>query len=131
LYKEVMRIADQGKGQLRDIERGLFAYSHEMVGAALLDYWNYPKKIVQATYHHHDFETLRNSDPETFTLCAIIDLASGFCRRHGIGLVQADEDYDLVLSKGSLALQANPLVLDELLEKFHPEFVRERNLFLT
>ncbi len=54
LYREVVRIVETGQGQLRDVERGLFAYSHEMVGAALLDYWNYPKSIVKATLHHHE-----------------------------------------------------------------------------
>ena len=37
LYREVMQIVERGEGDLRDVERGLFAYSHEMVGAALLD----------------------------------------------------------------------------------------------
>ncbi len=32
LYREVVRIVETGQGQLRDVERGLFAYSHEMVG---------------------------------------------------------------------------------------------------
>ena len=131
LYKEVIRIVEAGKGELRDVERGLFAYSHDMVGAALLDYWNYPKSIVNATLHHHDFESLRGNNKEVFQLCAVICLASGFCRRYGIGLFQADENYDLVMNKGSLALEANPFFVEELLEKFHPEFIRERNLFLT
>jgi hypothetical protein len=30
-----------------------------------------------------------------------------------------------------MALAANPIVVEELLEKFHPEFVKERNLFLS
>jgi len=131
LYKEVVRIVEAGKGELRDVERGLFAYSHDMVGAALLDHWNYPKTIVKATLHHHDFENLQSENIKVFKLCAVISLASGFCRRHGIGLNQTDESYDLVMDKGSLALQANPMVVEELLEKFHPEFLHERNLFLS
>jgi HD-like signal output (HDOD) protein len=132
LYKEVVRIVDSGKGMLRDVERGLFAYSHEMVGAALLDYWNYPKLIVRTTYYHHDFEKLRDEeDREVFTLCAIVCLASGFCQRYGIGCPEADENIDLSLNKGAIALEANMLVVEELLEKFKPQFLKERNLFLS
>lgn len=130
LYKEVLRIVDEGEGQLRDVERGLFAYSHEMVGAALLDYWNYPKSIIKATLHHHDFEDLYDEDEETYTLCAVLCLAGDFCRHFGIGY-QEPEEIDLTLSQGSLALEANPMYIDDLAERFHPEFVRERNLFLS
>lgn len=131
LYKEVMRIVDAGKGQLRDVERGLFAYSHEMVGAALLDHWNYPQTIVKTTLYHHEFEALRGESVEVFTFCAIVCLAGAFCRHYGIGQTAPAGDIDLVTNKGALALEANPLVVDELLEKFHPEFVKERNLFLS
>ena len=130
LYKEVLRIVAAGKGQLRDVERGLFAYSHEVVGAALLDHWNYPKTIVNATLHHHAFEALRTENTEIFTFCAIISLASDFCKHFGIGYTEPIE-VDLALSRGSLALEANPMIIDELAEKFHPEFVKERNLFLS
>ena len=131
LYKEVVRIVEAGKGNLRDVERGLFAYSHELVGAALLDYWNYPKIIVDVALHHHDFEKLRHENEEVFTFCAIVCMASDFCRYYGIGRLAADDQVDLTLNKGTIALEANPIVIDELLEKFHPEFVKERNLFLS
>lgn len=130
LYKQVLSVVESGKGQLRDVERGLFAYSHEMVGAALLDYWNYPKSIVSATLHHHDFEALQEEDEETYKLCAILDLAGDFCRHFGIGYAEPDA-VDLALSRGSLALEANPMYIDDLAERFFPEFVKERNLFLS
>lgn len=130
LYREVIRIVEDGEGTLRDVERGLYAYSHELVGAALLDHWNYPKRIVDATLYHHDFEHLREDDRPTFELCAVMSLASAFCRYYGIG--RADkEDIDPVLSHGALALEANPLLVDDLKERFYPEFIKERNLFLA
>ncbi len=131
LYKEVMRLVDEGKGNLRDVESALFAYSHEWVGAALLDHWNYPKTIVETTLYHHDFERLRGENEEVFTLCAIVSLASDFCRQYGIGLTAPTEEIDLTKNKGALALEANMFLVDELLEKFHPEFIQERNLFLS
>ena len=130
LYKEVMRIVDSGQGQLRDVERGLFAYSHEMVGAALLDYWNYPKFIVEVTLYHDDFEHLFQADRKLFILCAVLCLAGDFCRHFGVGYV-APENLDLALSRGALALEANPMIIDDLVEQFHPEFIKERNLFLS
>lgn len=131
LYKEVVRIVDAGKGNLRDVERGLFAYSHEMVGAALLDFWNYPKSIVDVTLYHHEFEKLRHEDDNTFALCAIVSLASDFCLHYGIGQKQSDDSIDLTRNMGAVALETNPIIIDELLVKFHPEFIKERNLFLS
>jgi HD-like signal output (HDOD) protein len=130
LYKEVLLNVESGKGSLRDVERGLFAYSHEIVGAALLDYWNYPKSIVNATRHHHDFESLRTTDEETYELCAILCLAGDCCRHYGIGYPEAIAT-DITLSRGSLALEANPMYVDDVVEQFYPEFVKERNLFLS
>ncbi len=130
LYKEVLRIVESGKGELRDVERGLFAYSHETVGAALLDHWNYPKTIVEATLHHHQFDKLRAENEEIFTVCALINLASDFCRRFGIGCAEEIE-VDLTLSRGALSLEANPMIIDDLADQFYPEFIKERNLFLS
>lgn len=130
LYKEVLQIVETGQGQLRDVERGLYAYSHEVVGAALLDYWNYPKLIVEATLYHHDYPPLREDKPQVFKLCALLHLATDFCRYFGIGR-KTKSTADPCLSPGALALEANPLTVGDLLEQFHPEFLRERNLFLS
>ena len=130
LYKQVVQIVDAGKGDLRDVERGLFAYSHELVGAALLDFWNYPKTIVAVAQYHHDFTSLRGVDEEAYLLCALVCLASDFCRHYGIGR-SGRKKPDLTLNRGALALEANPLIVDDLLEKFYPAFIKERNLFLS
>ncbi len=130
LYKQVLRIVESGQGKLRDVERGLFAYSHEMVGAALLDHWNYPKWIVEVTLHHHEFESLRTENNAIFIGCALVSLASDFCRYFGIGCAE-DSEISLTLCRGALALEANPMIVAELAERFYPEFVKERNLFLS
>jgi len=130
LYKQVLQAVESGKGELLDIERGLFAYSHEVVGAALLDYWNYPKTIVEATLHHHTFDKLRSAKPEIFKLCAVLNLATDFCHRFGVGFA-GEAEIDLTLSRGALALEANPMIVEELTETFYPAFIKERNLFLS
>jgi len=130
LYQEVLRIVESGAGDLRDVERGFFAYSHEFVGAALLDHWNYPKTIVAATLHHNDFDTFRNAKKEVFTLCAVISIASDFCRYFGIGYPEKI-DVNLNLCRGVLALEANPMIIDELKDDFYDEFITERNLLLA
>ena len=130
LYQKVIRIVDSGEWTLRDVERGLFAYSHEMVGAALLNYWNYPQRIVDATLYHHDFEQVHDKDIDTYRLCAVVSLGSCFCRYFGIGMKEAQE-IDLTLCRGALALEANPLIVEDLKELFYPEFLKERKLFLA
>ncbi len=131
LYKQVVEIVDAGKGELRDVESGFFAYSHEQVGAALLDFWNFPKTIVAVAHYHHDFEKLPEAEEEAAQLCAIVCLASDFCRYFGIGRGKQEKEIDLTMNRGALVLEANPLVVDELLEIFYPAFVKERNLFLS
>lgn len=131
LYKQVVELVAAGKGDLCDIETGLFAYSHAIVGAALLDFWNYPKTIVAVAQYHHDFEKSLKADEEAYQLCAIVSLASGFCRYFGIGQAEQEKEIDLTMNRGALVLEANPLVVDELLEDFYPHFVKERNLFLS
>jgi len=127
----VVDIVDAGKGELLDVENGYFAYSHDMVGAALLDFWNYPKTIIDVAHNHHNFEKLQDEDEEVYQLCAIVSLATDFCRIYGIGRVRREEDIDLTANRGAMALEANPIVVDDLLEKFHPKFIKERNLFLS
>ncbi len=131
LYLEVQRIVDAGEGELIDVERGLFAYSHEMVGAALLDYWNFPEQLISSTHHHHDFEGLADEEPELYTLCAIINLADGFCRYFGVGYPHLDEELDLSLLPGALILKLNPVQIEALLPQFREAFSRERGLFLS
>lgn len=131
LYQEVQRIVDAGEGELVDVERGLFAFSHDMVGAALLEYWNFPEQLIAATHHHHDFEGLADDEPELYTLCAIINLAGGFCRYFGIGYPHLDEKVELAMLPGALALELNPVQIDELLPQFKEAFLRERSLFLA
>ena len=131
LYQEVQRIVDAGEGDLIDVERGLFAYSHDMVGAALLDKWNFPEPLILTTHHHHNFEGLADDEPEMYTLCSIINLADGFCRYYGIGYPKPDEEIDLPFLPGALSLGLNPVKIDELLPQFKEAFARERSLFLA
>lgn len=131
LYQEVQRIVDAGEGELIDVERGLYAYSHDLVGAALLDKWNFPEELIAATHHHHDFESLADEDSELYSLCSIINLADGFCRYFGIGYPHPDKEIDLSLLPGALALELNPVKIDGLLPQFEEAFSRERCLFLT
>jgi hypothetical protein len=102
-----------------------------MVGAALLDHWQFPEQLISATHHHHDYEGLADADPELYTLCSIINLASGFCRAYGIGYPHLDEEADLSLLPGALTLGLNPIEIEELLPQFKEAFSRERNLFLS
>jgi HD-like signal output (HDOD) protein len=131
LYQEVQRIVDAQEGELIDVERGLFAYSHDMVGAALLDYWNFPEHLIAATHHHHNFAGLEEEDPPLYRLCAIINLAGGLCRFYGIGYPHLDETLDPAMLPGAIVLDMNPIKIDQLLPQFKEDFSRERGLFLS
>ena len=58
LYETIIRTFAENKGQVKldDIEMKLVGYTHEKVGAYILDWWNLPAYIVEASYtHHHPF----------------------------------------------------------------------------
>jgi len=131
LYQEVQRIVDAGEGELVDVERGLFAFSHDLVGAALLDQWNFPEPLVSAADHHHNFEGLADDESEMYTLCSIINLADGFCRYFGFGYPRPDKEIDLSLLPGALALELSLVEIDTLLPLSRDAFMRERSLFLS
>lgn len=77
------QVLDLSKGQeerVLDIERGLFAYSHEMIGAVLLELWNFSPLQVQAVLHHHDFVEAPGLAAEVRNLAATVTVAATLCQ---------------------------------------------------
>ncbi|WP_298037996.1 HDOD domain-containing protein [uncultured Desulfuromonas sp.] len=131
LYRKVVKLHERGEVPLHDGERALFAFSHEMVGAALLEHWNFPPRLVSVVRHHHDFESVRESDPEVFHLAATVSLGAEFCRYFGIGPRQKKVKIDLPSTDAARSLGLTMEELEPLLDEFIHLFHEERSLFLA
>ncbi len=128
LYRQVVEIVDRREGHLLDVERAFFAYSHEKVGAALLQNWNFPRHLVQSTLHHHDLDIPPEHEPALLRLCAVVRLAGAICCRLGIGQTACDER-DLQQTDAARALGLSGQAIEEILADFRGSFLRERKFF--
>ncbi len=129
-YRHVLEIVEEGKGELVDVERAYFAYSHEKIGAALLDHWNFPPSLVQVTLHHHDL-IFGETEEEIRQLAAIVNLAGGLCAYLGIGRKSSAAERQPIDTPGARILALSRETLDEILADFQQTFPRERDFFLV
>ncbi|KIH76124.1 HD-like signal output (HDOD) domain, no enzymatic activity [Geoalkalibacter ferrihydriticus] len=130
-YQRVLDMAPTAEEGLIDLERAFFAFSHELVGAAVLDNWNLAPVLVQSALHHHDLRLDEEADPQTWHQVAIVNVAGRVCRRLGIGQEAPLPDLDLASAPGAIYLRLS----DDLLEIFEQEiaalFEKERDFFLS
>lgn len=130
-YQRVLDEAHQAQTGLIDVERAFFAFSHEMVGAAVLDNWNLSTAIIQCALHHHDLKLPADMPQDVYPQVAIINVAGWLCRRLGIGCDAPNPDLDPATSPGARLLQISAVQLAELEEELHAVFQRERDFFFA
>lgn len=129
-YRRVMEIVAQGQGELVDVERAFFAYSHEKIGAALLDYWNFPPSLVQCTLHHHDLAYAEDQE-SILRLAAIVNLAGRLCLDLGLGGGPEAASGAPEESPGAHTLQISSETIAGILDEFREIFPKERDLYLV
>jgi HD-like signal output (HDOD) protein len=130
-YRQALQLCEHRNLKLLDVERGLFAYSHEKVGAAILDHWHFPPLLVQSTLHHHDLSVDTAAHPDLLLITAAVNLAGALCLRLGIGRSAPLEDWDWSLGAGIRILAVSPGWCEELLAEFEVAFKEERKFFLA
>jgi HD-like signal output (HDOD) protein len=79
-FQQVLNLSQGNEGRVLDIERGLFAFSHEMIGAVLLELWNFSPLQVQTVLHHHDFAEAAGLSDEVRSLAATVNVAATLCQ---------------------------------------------------
>lgn len=113
MFQQVLDLSLGNEAQVLDIERGLFAYSHEMIGAVLLDIWEFSPLQVQAVLHHHDFAEASGLSDEVRKLAATVCVADTFCQTLGLPQQEA-ADALLRNCPGVRYLQLSPSQLTTL-----------------
>lgn len=79
-FQQVLDLSQGNEERVLDIERGLFAYSHEMIGAVLLELWKFSPLQVQTVLHHHDFVEATGLSDEVRNLAATVAVATALCQ---------------------------------------------------
>lgn len=128
-YSVMVQASYQGAGTLTDLEKVYFPYNHEVVGAAVLDKWNFSQSLIQCALHHSDLAISRDEDPERYNLIATVNVAGSLCTRLGIGQREPQEDYDIHTTVGATALGLAPEKIDDCLDELQEVFDENREFF--
>lgn len=130
-YQKIFEAHRNGEGALQDLEKAYFAFTHNMVGAAVLDNWNLSPAMVQCALHHNDLDFPAEIDEEIVDLTAIVNIADSFCRYLGIGREERDTSTLIDEAPGAEYLEADPEELRAAAAELYEVFSRERDFFLA
>lgn len=130
-YQRVLEAARNAGEGLIDVERAFFAFSHEMVGAAVLDNWNLSPLMIQSALHHHDLALAPDTDHELIPQVAVVNFAGMLCRELGIGYDNPEEELEILATPGACALELDIDQIEEIHADLESLFAKERDFFLV
>ncbi|HKK01475.1 MAG TPA: HDOD domain-containing protein, partial [Desulfuromonadales bacterium] len=103
-FSDLVQAVYNDEGTFSELEKQRFDYDHAVVGAAVLEKWNFSNPLIESTLHHSDLDFSAADVPAIYRLAATVNLAGCFCQKLGIGQRNPDEDLDLSETKGARAL---------------------------
>lgn len=120
-----------GEGSFNDIEGRYFPYAHAVVGAAVLDKWNFSDDLIQCTLHHEDLHISQDENEVQYRLAATVNLSDRICAYLGIGAREPDESIDVAESIGATALVLDKGQVEEAITQVEETFAENRDNFLS
>ncbi len=133
-FHSLMEAFYAGEGPFKELEGRYFPYAHSVVGAAVLDKWNFSRTLVMATLHHDDMK-VAEEDEETgdglYRLTAIVNLADRICQRVGIGQREPVESIVVADCLGAKALELDAEDVAEAVEEVETIFEENRAAFVS
>jgi len=133
-FRSLAEAAYSGGEKYSELEGRYFPYAHAVVGAAVLDKWNFNRKLVMATLHHEDLKVSEDDEEEgcegLYRLTATVNLADQTCRRLGIGQREPKEDLDVASCLGAKALQLDEDAVEKAITEVGETFSENRNFFV-
>ena len=132
-YRSLVEMAYSESISTTELEGKFFPYAHSVVGAAVLDKWNFSRSLVMTTLHHEDL--LISLDEEEngealLRLTATVNLAGHVCRKLGIGQRQPDEELDLMKCPGAQSLNLDEEEIQRALVEVEQVFTENRDFFI-
>lgn len=133
-FRALVEAVYTGEGSYRKLEGNYFPYAHSVVGAAVLDKWNFNRSLVMTTLHHDDLkipvEEEEEGSRDLYRLTATVNLSDFICRRLGIGQREADESLDVVACPGAVALELDAEQVAEAIDEVEQVFSENREFFV-
>ncbi|MBE9486252.1 MAG: HDOD domain-containing protein [Chloroflexi bacterium] len=132
-YRSLIESVYSGVGSYAELEGNYFPYAHAVVGAAVLDKWNFSRSLVMTTLHHDDLIIPIEEDDTggLQRLTATVNLADCICARLGIGQREPDEAVDVVGCLGAKALDLDAEETQEAVEEVEQVFTENRDFFVN
>ena len=128
-FSVMVQASYSGAGSLTTLEKVYFPYAHDVVGAAVLEKWNFSSTLIQSALHHEDMAVDRAEEPELYRLIATVNLSDHLCLRLGIGQREPNEDVDILNCPGAQALGLEAHQAERLLEDMEEVFTENREFF--
>jgi len=133
-YRSLAEMAYSDGVSTSELEGRFFTYAHAVVGAAVLDKWNFSRSIVMSTLHHEDLIISLDEEENgeaLLRLTATVNLSGQICRKLGIGQRQPDEELDLLNCPGAKALELDEQEVQSALIEVDDVFTANRDSFLA
>ncbi len=133
-YRELAEMAYSEGVSTTQLEDRFFPYAHAVVGAAVLDKWNFSRSLVMATLHHEDL-LISLDDEENgealLELTATVNLSGRICTKLGIGHREPDDELDLLDTPGARALDLDDDDVESALTEIDEAFTANRDFFIN
>ncbi len=130
-YRALAAAVYGGEGAFDELEGRYFPYAHAVVGAAVLNKWNFSDELIQCTLHHEDLKLSRENNDVLYRLTATVCLADNICARIGIGAREPDEAIDIVATRGAEALVLEPDQIESAIAEIDEIFTENRDSFMS
>ncbi len=117
-----------------ELEGRFFPYAHAVVGAAVLDKWNFSRFMVMSTLHHEDLVIAVDEEENgeaLLNLTATVNLGGLVCKKLGIGQREPDEELDILNTPGAKVLDLDEDDIESALEEVNEVFTENRDFFVN
>ena len=133
-YRSLVEAVYSGEGSYTSLEGNFFPYAHAVVGAAVLDKWNFSRSMVMTTLHHDDLkipvEEEAAGSSALYRLTATVNLSDRICAKLGIGQREPNETIDVADCLGAKALELGEGDVVEAIEEVDQVFSENRDFFV-
>lgn len=133
IYRELVEAAYAEGTSTSNLEGRFFPYAHEVVGAAVLNKWNFSQSLVTTVLHHRDLKIHLAEEDEgraLVHLAATVNLAGFICRHLGIGQREPDETVDVTTAPGALILELTAAQVEDVVVEIDQTFTENREFFV-
>lgn len=133
-YRSLVEMAYSEGGSSSELEGRFFPYAHAVVGAAVLDKWNFARSLVMSTLHHEDLVISVDEEENgeaLMRLTATVNLAGHICMKLGIGQREPNDELDLSRCPGAEVLNLTEDEIQNALIEVEEVFTENRDSFIS